>query len=420
MEKQTTLFGEPTDLWDFPNADTQYLTHGLHPYPARMIPQIARELIQRYLLKKLNPPYNQYIILDPFCGSGTVLVEAKLLGVNAVGSDINPLAILLAKVKSQGVRPELLEKLPSLIKKVEKELSYNLNVEQDVPEDVKYWFKPNVIRELLVIKHEVENIEDRELRGFLKVCLSLTARKVSNIYREGDTYIKRMNEEDLKSYNPNVIQTFNKILRKKVKLVKDFWRKAHHDIICEVIHADTLTYCIKPESVDLIVTSPPYGEEKNTVSYTRWSKISLYWIGSGIETQRRLKRATLGFRSSRKASIKPPPSETLLEVIEQAKQAGCSDDLVMDVYSFFDDYYKSLKVMFTVLKRERFCCIVIGNRSVKQKRIPMDKVTIELAEKVGFIPQTTYYRRLPTKALPWRCGKGETISKENIIILKKE
>jgi len=45
MEKQTTLFGELTDLWDFPNADTQYLTHGLHPYPARMIPQIARELI---------------------------------------------------------------------------------------------------------------------------------------------------------------------------------------------------------------------------------------------------------------------------------------------------------------------------------------------------------------------------------------
>ncbi|MEM3661053.1 MAG: DNA methyltransferase [Thermoproteota archaeon] len=70
---QTTLYGkEAIDDWNFANCDTSYLTHGLHEYPARMIPQIAQRLINRY-----SPEGGK--ILDPFCGSGTVLVEARTL-----------------------------------------------------------------------------------------------------------------------------------------------------------------------------------------------------------------------------------------------------------------------------------------------------------------------------------------------------
>jgi len=91
---QTTLDGEkiPED-WDFAKADTSYLTHGLHDYPARMIPQIAHRLISRYSPEKGK-------ILDPFCGSGTILVEARLANRSAIGIDVNPLAVLLSKVKS--------------------------------------------------------------------------------------------------------------------------------------------------------------------------------------------------------------------------------------------------------------------------------------------------------------------------------
>lgn len=58
--------------WTFADADTQYMTHGLHPYPAGMIPQIANRLIERYSKPRLT-------VLDPFCGSGSVLVESRLL-----------------------------------------------------------------------------------------------------------------------------------------------------------------------------------------------------------------------------------------------------------------------------------------------------------------------------------------------------
>lgn len=77
--KIVTLSGNVVDDWTFKNADTQYLTHGLHPYPARMIPQIASRLISDYSEKK-------DWVLDPFCGSGTVLVEPMLKNRNSIGN----------------------------------------------------------------------------------------------------------------------------------------------------------------------------------------------------------------------------------------------------------------------------------------------------------------------------------------------
>jgi site-specific DNA-methyltransferase (cytosine-N4-specific) len=91
---QTTLDGTNVlEDWTFIHADTSYLTHGLHKYPPRMIPQIASKLNDRYVPKN-------GLILDPFCGSGTTLVEAILHGHSVRGNDINPFAILLSNVKS--------------------------------------------------------------------------------------------------------------------------------------------------------------------------------------------------------------------------------------------------------------------------------------------------------------------------------
>ncbi|MFQ6056141.1 MAG: DNA methyltransferase, partial [Methanosarcinales archaeon] len=79
--------------WSFRGADTKYATHGLHQYPARMIPQIPHQLIPKF--SKTGD-----LILDPFSGSGTVLAESILYGRYAIGVDINPLACLISKVKS--------------------------------------------------------------------------------------------------------------------------------------------------------------------------------------------------------------------------------------------------------------------------------------------------------------------------------
>jgi hypothetical protein len=128
--------------WDFADADIHYMTHGFHLYPARMIPQIAKELIKRYSSK-------EDIVLDPFCGSGGVLVEAMLAGRDSFGIDINPLACLLAKVKTTPIDPKL---LMSQWENLRKELSRDIGalrfrqLKVNVPDfsniNITYWFKP--------------------------------------------------------------------------------------------------------------------------------------------------------------------------------------------------------------------------------------------------------------------------------------
>ena len=79
--------------WDFASADTKYLTHGIHPYPAMMIPQVAKRLIT-------ENGTGAKIGIDPFCGSGSVLLEFKLAGIDSFGIDINPLALMISRAKN--------------------------------------------------------------------------------------------------------------------------------------------------------------------------------------------------------------------------------------------------------------------------------------------------------------------------------
>ena len=81
--------------WSFRDANTKEYTHCYHIYPAMMIPQVARSLMEEY-----KPEGRFELLLDPYMGSGTSLVEASILGVNSIGTDLNPLARLMAKVKT--------------------------------------------------------------------------------------------------------------------------------------------------------------------------------------------------------------------------------------------------------------------------------------------------------------------------------
>ena len=100
-----TLLIEKIKDWTFKEIKTQEFTHGLHQYPARMHPEIAKRLIAEYAPKKSD------LIFDPFMGSGTVLVEAMLHGNNSIGIDLNPFAVLLSKVKTTPLDTKKLEKI---------------------------------------------------------------------------------------------------------------------------------------------------------------------------------------------------------------------------------------------------------------------------------------------------------------------
>jgi len=406
---------EKTEDWDFAEEHTQGLTHGIHPYPARMIPQVARRLVERYSMER-------QLVFDPFCGSGTVMVESILLKRNALGNDINPLAVLLAKVKTTPLDPQQLEPyvgktLTDVRARIERYRASKMNVDRKIEfPNIELWFKQNVIDELCLIREVVFGIDDPDVRDFFKICFSNAVRRTSNIYREGDTFIKRMPLEALKKYNPDSYLEFKDSVINNSNLMRDFWR-----VYCSLAEKPSVTIMSRDArhlslgdlAVDAIVTSPPYGEERNTISYTRWSKLSAFWLGYSQDDVVRGERLTLGSKKQRNG-INSPILESILRAVEKENK-----QLALDAESFFIDYKSSLIELYRVLKPNGYCCIVLGNRSLKKQRVPMDKVTVDIGKDLGLKHVITYYRNIPTKSIPWTVSKGETIASENIIIMQK-
>ena len=176
--------------WELAEADTRYLTHGIHPYSAKYIPQIPNYLISR-LSKKDD------LILDPFLGSGTTLVEANLLGRNVIGIDINPLACLISKVKTTKLSEQELEKIEDACELIKSDiLSHRgqttlftakkkqniklLNSNQELEHYIESWFQQSVIDELIVIKNCIDENDNDSVRNFLLVGFSSILRSVSN------------------------------------------------------------------------------------------------------------------------------------------------------------------------------------------------------------------------------------------------
>lgn len=408
---------QPSEDWDLAKAESQRMTHGLHPYPARMLPQIAEKLIKRYLIESLPPPHDRYTVLDPFCGSGTVLVECKRLGVNSIGNDINPLAILLAKVKANPIHPvKLDEGVTSFLKSVREDIartrSRELKVKSPNFPNIHHWFKDYVINELQTIRQNIEKINDANLRDFFKVCFSLTVMNTSNVDQHSSRFIRVLPEERLKRHKPNVLTTFNDITMDSAKRVSSFYNICSNAWV-NVIEGDARKLPLRNESVDLIVTSPPYGEEKNTVAYTRWSKLSLYWLGYEQDAIKTLEKASLG---RGKGSIWTP-SETANKVLNEVSKY--EKERALEAAPFFHDYQESIREMHRVLKKGSYCCIVIGNRSIRRIALDMEKVTVELGSTVGFKHVKTYYRNIPKKLIPWTTPTGNTIAYENIVVLSK-
>lgn len=172
--------------WDYGNDNTKLSNHGFHTYPAMMIPQVARRLIETY-------GKNATILLDPFMGSGTTLLEAKIHKnfKTVYGIDINPLTRLISKVKITPIDDKILNKeIDNIFDKCSKYkldiLFKQKSIEKPDFHNIDYWFKPELIIDLTIIKKCIESIrmEDKkledDLKDFFLVAFSETVRRVSN------------------------------------------------------------------------------------------------------------------------------------------------------------------------------------------------------------------------------------------------
>ena len=229
--------------WDFKDADTGYLTHSLHPYPAKFIPQIPR-----YLIRALSKPGDT--VADIFCGSGTTLVEALLLGRNAVGVDASELACLISKVKTMAVNDKDLKALKEFTTEIEILLHNSETSSQQMlfrndglesshkrPEEksVHFWFKPEVIEEYSAIRSLFLKLPDRP-RFVVQTCFSSILVAVSK--QDSDTrYVRRE-----KQIRPgDTFRRFLRALRDAITALKSFSDVVDGERSCRIIHADVLS-----------------------------------------------------------------------------------------------------------------------------------------------------------------------------------
>lgn len=403
--------------WDFRGEKTKSHTHGLHTYPAMFIPQVARRLLQTYSKKNDT-------ICDIFCGSGTALIESRLLGRNSYGIDLNPLAIFLAKVKTTEISQSKLQKeyfgLLEDIKKIKKS-----DIKKPKFNNIDFWFKDGVIIDLARIKKAIKEIQDKKMRNFFLVGFSETIRLVSNT-KNGEFKLVRMRKDQLDKHNPNVLNIFRKKIESNIKAMGEFEKDVDKNTWTKIIYGDSSKdNGIKDNSIDFILTSPPYGDSRTTVAYGQFSRLSAQWIDIFEDPNKasRVDNELLGGKALKELKHTLNSSYLNDSINKITKR---DEKRAREVLSFYVDLNKCLKQAYKILKPNKHFCLVVGNRLVKQVRIPTDFIIAELGENIGLVCEDIIIRNIPGKRMPKKNSPTnivgeleETMNKESIVILRK-
>jgi len=421
--------------WTFRDISTKEYTHGFHQYPARMHPEIAKRLIEKYAIKSSD------IVFDPFMGSGGVLVESMVHGNNSVGIDLNPFAVLLATVKTTPLNAAKLETTFNQIildskkdkkNKIEYDNAPNFLPKKPKEKSLKFWYQNDTLRDLQILKNHVFLTKDKKTRDFFKICFSLATRKVS--FQKNSIYkIYRMKPDKRELFKPNVLDEFSKICKNNIKNMNEFsntlginYSKAT-PILGNTFAAPELLDGKKPT---LVVTSPPYGDHGTTVAYGQFSRHPGMWLE--LEDSDELFAVdSNGLGGQKKKSIEDLHSETLDKTLKKIKEKDSQvpkekthANRTADVYSFFYDLDKCFDKISQVLKpKQSHCCFVVANRTVRREKIPTDVICVELAKKYGFKHVDTIYRTIANKAMSLKNApenivnfSGNTMTKESIVI----
>ncbi|MCS6949152.1 MAG: DNA methyltransferase [bacterium] len=411
----------PEEDWDYATADTKILTHGFHAYPAMMIPQVARRLIRMYGREGQT-------LLDPFCGSGTSLVEARLAQLNAYGVDLNPLAVLLARVKATPLPPESLQESLACIYDHYRRLQRLPKEERQkyVPRffNIDYWFSPQVQEDLALLRSAIWSLQEKLLRDFFLVVFSHTVRECSYT-RKGEFKLYRMPPEQQQAYRPDVLATFLAKAEANIAGMAQFVAQARGESWLQVWQGDMRQkQPIPDETVDLIVTSPPYGDSQTTVAYGQFSRLSLQWLGLPDEEAKSIDSRALGGRQAESQAL-CYRSVTLDETTERIAQLDRRR--AKQVRAFYDDFSLCFTEITRVCRQGAKACFVVGNRTVKGVKIPTDAILVEMAEGFGWRLVETFERRIPNKRMPLQNSpsnvpgeRGETMTREHIVILEKQ
>jgi len=273
------------------------------------------------------------------------------------------------------------------------------------------------------IKHYIEKIEDEKVTNFFKVAFSETIREAS-LTKNSEFKLVRMKGTQFEKFSPDVFAIFERKIFRNRKGLKDFIEQVKTQKKNQVCNFDTIKVIpkkiIKDESIDLIVTSPPYGDSRTTVAYGQFSRLSNQWLELGDASQ--VDNNLMGGRRAKEFEK--------FEVKELDKQiekiANKDEKRALDIISFYHDYKISISNVAKTVAKGGTVVYVVGNRRVKDEELPTDIATAKFFEMHGLKHTETIIRNIPNKRMPKENSpsnvtgvKNTTMNCEYIVTIKR-
>ncbi len=358
--------------------------HGFHSYPARLHPDSAGRLIDAFSKAGQN-------VLDPFCGSGTVLVEAIVRGRRALGVDANPLAIELAWLKTCCARAPWLAAIEPAAERValhaDERRKARAGATQRYPEEDRKLFSPHVLLELDGLRDGLSKVEHPAVRRALGLVLSAILTKVSQ--KGGDASGRTEPKRIAAGYTAKLFRRKASDLVRRVQELETLLPDKSPYVKLELGDARSLR-SIESGSVDLIVSSPPYA---GVYDYFEHHKMRLRWLG--LEPGR-FERNEIGSRRQAR--------------VARAEQA---------LDTFRRDFGACLREIARVLREPGLAALVVADSVLAGRAVYADELVAELASGVGLVVAARAAQARPHFHEPTRAAFRKRPRAEHLILLSR-
>lgn len=412
----------PSTIYIIKNKSLTDSTHIIHKYPGKFIPHVPRWAIEKYL----GGGQKRKVIFDPFCGSGTTLVEGLLSGHNVYGSDIDPLARLISKVKVTPIEGQVLQNAIDIsLKKVS---SFKGSKFLPSIDTLEHWFSSQTISELGMIRSVIEEWKNKntDIYDFLIIAFSSIIRKVSKADNQSlKTYVSGT----FKKIPVQVMPLFEATLKEYAARISQLSSIISQGCSASVFEMDARNLATQWDNnnlqkVDLVVTSPPYIK---SVDYIYNQMAEYFWIGDlfGLENQKKQNTAKTKYIGTEKVVLEDYNNIKLLgidnidSIIELIYAKNHKHAYIC--YKYFSDMQTHFQQMNKILKTGAIYVSVIGNSVVSDVEISTSGLIREIAIKEGYnyLTQFNYEIRNRYMRFP-RQGRGGIVNIDRVVALSKQ
>ena len=343
-------------------------------------------------------------------------------GINSIGTDINPLARMISQAKTTHFDITEIEKCISEIQLFPFFFSEEKVTSTDFSRisNYSFWYSEPILLKLSYISQTIDSF-DNSVQLFFKIALSEVVREVS-FTRNGEFKRFRMAEDKIKQFSPDVFGLFESKVYRNWEGLKHY-NRANGNATAKICDFNTVydipNDLLPDESIDMIVTSPPYGDSHTTVAYGQFSRWANEWFD--FPNAKNLDNLLMG---GKKKAIQQFETESIKEELQAIENTDLTR--YSEVVSFLNDYSDSIHNIAPKIRKGGVVCFVVGNRTVKGIQIPLDYFTAETFEKLGFQHINTIVREIPNKRMPSKNSptnvtgaKASTMSNEYIVIMEK-